>query len=146
MKMAALTADLELEMRGAGKIRSFDVTANDTIYKGSLVSIDTDGFALPSTDTAAYRFVGIAVEQADNTGGSDGDIEVKVYTEGCFKLTGVSLAQANVGTILYVNDDNSVEDGTGAAQDCAVGMLVKYISATSGWVEINHRALGVVSA
>jgi len=136
--MAALAADLELEMKGATKIRSFDVTADDCIYKGALVCIDTDGFAVPAADTASYEFVGIAVEQADNTGGSDGDIEVKVYTEGCFKLTGNNtLAQTHVGHIVTVADDQTVTDAV-ATNDVNVGMLVKFISATSGWVEINH--------
>lgn len=139
--MADLAADLELESRGVTEYCVFKVTADDCIYKGALVCIDTDGFALPAADAASYVFVGIAVEKADNTGGSDGDIYVKVARNGQFKLAGAALAQTHVGRELCVGaDDNHVTDVV-ATNDVKVGIMTEYLSATSAWVDIGMRTL-----
>jgi len=139
----ALTADLELEMRDPGGIRSITMAASQTIYKGSLVSTNAAGYAVPGTDTASEIFVGIAVEKAVSLG-TAGVERVNVYTTGCFKLVGSSLEAADTSKYIFISDNGVVTDG-GATNDIPVGTLTEYISATSGWVEIGARVPGVAS-
>lgn len=134
--MTVLAADKELEMRNPGDIRTFPVIGSDIIYKGAMVTVDATGYAEPAADTTGLPFVGIAVEQADNSSGSSGDITVDVYTSGSFKLIGSSLAQTDLGKLVFVADDATVDDG-GSDNFVPVGYLEEYVSASLGWVRIN---------
>lgn len=135
--MTTLTADIQLEHRGEPEIIEVPM-AVDICYKGSLVSANAAGYAVPSTDAADEAFLGICVEPCDNSGGSVGDLSVKIYRTGVFKLTATSIDQADVGRELFVSDDNIVTDG-GATNDQAVGQMVEYVSATECWVDIGVR-------
>jgi len=144
--MTVLAADKQLEMREPGGIREFPVIGSDIIYKGALVNMDATGYAQPAADTTGLPFIGVAVEQADNSSGSSGDIVVQVYTTGSFRVVAESgagaIAQTSVGKICYVVDDATVDDGA-ADNFCAVGMIEEFISATDIWVRINHNVSGV---
>jgi len=145
-EVGALTADIDVG-RKEGVIQAYPVSAGETIYKGALVCIDTDGYLIPATDTASLKFVGIAYEKKVNTTaagyGSDGDLWCRVYTGGVFKLTCSSIAQTMVGQLLYVVDDQTVDETT--TNSVCVGRLVEYDSATSGWVDIGQRNLSAIT-
>ncbi len=51
------------------------------IWKGDIVILKTDGYAYSSYETGATgdQFIGIAEETVDNTGGSAGDLNIRVY-------------------------------------------------------------------
>jgi predicted RecA/RadA family phage recombinase len=138
-----LTADLELEMRNPGEPRSITMAASQTIYKGSLVSTNAAGYAVPGTDTASEICVGIAVAKA-TSGTTAGVDRVDVYMSGCFKLVGTSLEAADTMKLLYISDNGVVIDGA-ATNDIPVGIMIEMISATSAWVEIGARVPGVAS-
>ena len=69
--MSALSADYEAK-RKDGEFIEYPVLASAKIYKGALVVDKGNGFASAGTDGSGYAFLGVAVEQADNTGGADG--------------------------------------------------------------------------
>jgi hypothetical protein len=131
--MTALSADRETARKDAG-LKSYPVAGSTTIYKGGMVCIDADGYAIPAADTAGLKFAGVAYEQADNASGSDGDEDVRVFDEGYFKLAASSIAQTQVGDEMYVVDDQTFDETTSNSVSC--GKLVEYVSATEGWLDI----------
>lgn len=102
-------------------LRSYPVTASTTIVKGDIVTISS-GYATTATAMAA-AVVGVAAEDADNSAGAAGAIDVKVYPIDAgyqFSVpvsTNAVIARANVGTIvdLEANDDIDLSDTTIAA-------------------------------
>jgi predicted RecA/RadA family phage recombinase len=134
--MAALTKDRATPYRDGIEIE-FPVAANSKIYSGSLVCAGTHGYAVPATDSPGLRFLGVALEQVDNTGGSHGAKTVRLRRTGVFEFDALSITQAMVGTSMYVVDDHTVDDAAGPTYDIRVGVLAKFISETKGWIDIS---------
>ena len=133
--MAALTKDRATPYRDGIEI-DFPVAANIKIYFGSLVCANTTGYAVPAADTAGLKFAGVALEQADNTGGANGAKTVRLRRSGVFEFDAASITQAMVGTAMYIVDDHTMDDATGPTNDIRIGILVKYVADTIGWVDI----------
>lgn len=99
----ALTTDRN-SPRTTGTIISAPVAA------GALVAFNASGYLVPASDTAGLRVAGVADEAADNMDGQNGAASVKV-SRGAFKLgnsASKAVAQANVGGVVYVEDDETV--------------------------------------
>ena len=133
--MAALTKDRATPYRDGIEI-DFPVAANIKIYAGSLVCVNTTGYAVPAADTAGLKFAGVALEQADNTGGANGAKTVRLRRSGVFEFDAASITQAMVGNAMYIVDDHTMDDATGPTNDIRIGILVKYVADTIGWVDI----------
>lgn len=133
--MAALTRDRATKYREGVEVE-FPVAASTKIFAGSLVCVNANGFVTPAGDTAGYTFVGVAQEQVDNTSGSNGAKVVRVRRTGVFEFDAASLTQAMMGQPMYAVDDHTFDDAGGAINDVKVGVLVKYVSATKGWIDI----------
>lgn len=138
--MTVLSADKDV-VRGEDTLIEVPVTDDEIIYKGALVCVDTDGYALAAADTADYKFLGVAYDQQDNTGTghADGAKKVRVYRRGIFKLVCTGITQNMVGQLMYITDDQTI-DNTSTNWIC-VGRLVKYVSTTSGWVDIGDKSV-----
>jgi hypothetical protein len=134
--MAGLTKDRATPYRDGIEIE-FPVAANIKIYAGSLVCANTNGYAAPASDTAGLKFLGVALEQMDNTGGANGAKKVRLRRTGTFEFDALSITQAMVGTAMYVVDDHTIDDAAGPLNDVRVGLLVKYVSDTKGWIDIS---------
>jgi hypothetical protein len=130
--MSALTRDRATPYREGIEIE-YPVAANTKIYAGSLVCISAAGYAVPAADTSGYRFAGVAMEQVDN---SDGGQSVRLRRAGVFEFDAVSITQDMVGVAMYAADDHTFDDAAGPTNDIKVGQLVKYVSATKGWIDI----------
>ncbi|MBM4274586.1 MAG: hypothetical protein FJ134_09040 [Deltaproteobacteria bacterium] len=133
--MAALTRDRVTTYREGVEVE-FPVAAATKIFAGSLVCVNAEGLAAPAADTLGYTFVGVAQEQADNSSGSGGDKVVRVRRTGVFEFDAASLTQAMVGQPMYAADDQTFNTAAGVTNDVKVGVLVKYVSATKGWIDI----------
>ncbi len=133
--MAALTKDRATPYRDGIEL-DFPVAANTKIYAGSLVCANTTGYVVPAADTAGLKFVGVAIEQMDNTGGANGALTIRLRRSGAFQFDAASITQAMVGTAMYIVDDHTMDDATGPTNDIRIGVLVKYVSDTQGWVDI----------
>ena len=91
------------------------VNAGSHIYKGGLVTADTDGYSRPGADTAGFTFRGVAIEEFNQTGAdgaalSDGRTGCRVARTGAtyrFAKHG-TIVQADIGSKLYVYDDDTV--------------------------------------
>ena len=130
--MSALTRDRATPYREGIEIE-YPVAANTKIYAGSLVCVNAAGYAAPAADTSGYRFAGVALEQVDN---SDGGKHVRLRRAGVFEFDAVSISQDMVGAAMYAADDHTFDDAAGPTNDIKVGLLVKYVSATKGWIDI----------
>jgi hypothetical protein len=133
--MAALTKDRATPYREGVEV-AYPVAAAVKIYAGSLVCANTSGYAAPAADTSGYRLAGVALEQVDNTDGGDGAKSVRLRRHGIFEFDAASITQAMVGDPMYAVDDQTFDDAAGPTNDVKVGVLVKYGSATKGWIDI----------
>ena len=133
--MAALTKDRATPYRDGIEL-DFPVAANTKIYAGSLVCANSTGYAVPAADTAGLKFAGVALEQADNTGAANGASTVRLRRSGAFQFDAASITQAMVGTAMYIVDDHTMDDASGPTNDIRIGVLVKYVADTQGWVDI----------
>jgi predicted RecA/RadA family phage recombinase len=135
--MAALTQDRATPYREGIEIE-FPVAGGTKVFAGSLVCADAAGYAVAAADTAGLKFLGVALEQADNSSGANGDKKVRLRRTGVFEFNAASITQAMVGDPMYAKDDNTFDDAAGTTNDIKVGVLVKYVSATKGWIDISR--------
>lgn len=142
--MAALTADRITEIKEQAT-KSYPVAAATKIYAGSLVAVNTSGYAVPASDTAGLKVVGVAEAQADNSAGGNGAKSINVRSPIIARFAASSITQAMVGQVMYVVDDQTFDDspGTNAVK---AGRLVEFISTTEGWIEVGIAGVGAVTA
>jgi hypothetical protein len=133
--MAALTRDRATPYREGIEVE-YSVAANTKIFAGSLVCVNAAGYAVPAADTSGFQFAGVAMEQVDNSGGSDGAQIIRLRRAGVFEFDAISIAQAMVGTEMEAMDDHTFDDAVGTTNHVKVGRLVKYVSGTKGWIDI----------
>ena len=131
----AVTAGRDAK-RSQGDIITVPVEAGESIYSGTIVMADTDGYAVPGADTASCIFLGIAADTVTNSG-ADGAVDVAVYTEGTFELAFSGTAtQAVLGDPVYIVDNNTVALVGTTTNDVLVGKVVEFIDASTVRVKI----------
>lgn len=140
--MSALTADRNT-LRRDGKQYSYPVAASTKIFAGSMVALNSSGYAVPAADTSGLRVVGRAAAQADNSSGAAAAINVEVE-EGVFLFTASGATIADVGKVALVTDDQtlSLVDTT---NDIVAGVVVDFKSSTELWVYIGPSKIGKVT-
>lgn len=144
--MAALTKDRITETKIVG-LKSYPVAASTKIYNGSIVCLNTSGYAVPAADTVGFVVKGIADEQVDNSSGAAGDLWVKVKGPILARLDCTSITQAMLGRKMYVVDDHTVdEEFQDLTNSVLAGVLVEYISATEGWIYIDPAINAALNA
>jgi hypothetical protein len=107
----ALTGSYEAEGK-VGALIQYKVAGQVHIYKGALVSLNSDGYAVPGADTSGYKFIGVAYEDADNTSGTDGAVSIRVLKTGSFLYPIASVEQSDMGEKAYITDDGEVATST----------------------------------
>jgi hypothetical protein len=121
-----------------GDVIELPVYTGVHIYAGGFVCVNTGhGYAIPGADASGNLCMGIAESEADNTNGASGDIVVRVRRTGVFLMAATSIAITSVGVVMYVVDDQTFDE-TQAGNSVKAGVLVKYVSATSGWIDIGR--------
>ena len=133
--MSALTNDRNT-VRKEGDYAAYQVKANAKIFAGSLVCIDSTGYAIPGSDNAGLKFVGISRGYVDNTGGADGALSVEVWRRGSFELAASGMTSGNIGDSIFVVDDQTVGLASTTTNDVPCGKISEYNSATSVYVSI----------
>lgn len=109
--MTALTANFDAE-RKDGVLVCYKVAAATKIYKGAMVAVNADGYAVPAADAAGLKFVGYAYEPADNSAGAAGDAVLRVWKDGSFLAAKSDAGQSDIGNDVYIVDDNTVAAST----------------------------------
>ncbi len=134
--MTAITAFTSRQRRGVARTREYGVLTVHAIPQGALVAIDSAGFLVNATDSATdLAVVGMAAETVLGSGTS-GEVQCKVDSGIDVLLPAASITQAMVGTTMFIEDNNLVDDAAGPTNDVEAGILVEFVSATSGWVHI----------
>lgn len=141
--MAALSANIDVARKDGQEI-VFSKTANLVIYKGAPVTLDASAGTAQSNDGTTTTlangdiFVGFASEKSAAT-----DTTVRVITSGTLVVPFTSIAQSDVGKVVYINNttDDSLFTQTAVTADpqVKVGILVERISATSGRILIDNQ-------
>jgi exosome complex RNA-binding protein Csl4 len=108
--MAALTKERDTtEIANGGKLIALPVKAATTIYQGSLVAVDANGFAIPGKKATDITAAGRAEETVKNEG-ADGACVVKV-SRGVFVFANTSankVTSAHMLKTCYIEDDQTV--------------------------------------
>lgn len=126
--MAALTAARATDQKPAGKrVDAFPVASATTIYKGSMVALNSSGYLVPAAATGVTEGGMIAEETVVNASGGSLWCDASWNTVGDYTAS-ATLTQAHVGDPMYFVDDQTfASSGTVFA-----GFLIEYTSATRG--------------
>lgn len=105
--------------------RTHGLAADAVIYAGAMVALNASGYLVPASADTTLEVIGIAEGAGDNTGGSNGDVEVQVDIGaiGLFE-NGDSITIANVGDDAYAADDQTVTKGDGGVSQVTTATLV----------------------
>lgn len=121
--------------RQDGDKASYPVLASTQIYQGTMVFlVAASGYADDDDAAGANAFGGIAIGEADNSSGANGDVDVECWAEGTFVLTGSGFTQAAVGDLIYASDNYTIT--LTSSSNRLVGRCVEFISATELAVKI----------
>lgn len=135
--MAAATTNIQGKYRPSGGMhRKLQQAAEDIPY-GALVMINAAGFVANCTDSASVFFLGVAIEESDNSAGSAGDLSILVDIGGAevrVAHTTGSLTIANVGDQVNSELNNEVDDAT-STNDILVGVITEVVSAADIWIK-----------
>ncbi len=115
-----------------GDVEDYPVIASDIIYDGAAVGlVDATGHARPLT--AADRFVGFAIEKADNSAGAAAAITVKVHSKGVAQLSVTGAVITDVGLPVYASDDDTFT--LNPADGAFIGLMRRFVSSGVAIVE-----------
>lgn len=130
---AALTEERDTAER-TGENLAVGVASNTVIYAGAMVSVNATGYAVPASDTAATRVIGRAESTVDNTGGADGALTIVVRRGVFLWANGDSFTRADVGTLCYVENDQTVQKAGSATHDIPAGTILE-VETAGVWVD-----------
>jgi hypothetical protein len=137
--MPALSQPYETHER-EGLIVAYPVKANARIWKGALVCVDSTGYLVPASDTANLRFVGVAFESVDNTGGANGAKRCRVVKRGTFIYNRIgSFAQADIGATARAVTDNEVAKTS--TNNIVVGTVVELLDSNRVRIRIDNHTV-----
>lgn len=128
----ALSANVEVDRKN-GELLALPVAAS-IIYKGAMIGENSaNGYSRGLV--AGDVFQGIAYEKVDNSSGSAGDKDVKVWRKGVFLLTGSGFSRTDVGAKIYASADDTIT--TTSSSNSLIGHCVQYESSTQLWIDID---------
>lgn len=120
------------------EIESYPVYQSTKIYAGSLVMLNSTGYAIPGADTASCTFVGVAQEYIDNSAGASGAKRVTVRRLGCHRFAyGGTAAITLIGTMVYLVDDQTVNVAGSTTNDIPCGKVAQVDTTLNQvWIDI----------
>lgn len=130
---ASLTEERTTPSR-SGSLYNFTVASNTVIYKGAMVSRDSDGNAIPAADVTGSIVIGCAPSTVDNRAANYHASRNIAVTPGIFGWAHTGFTSADVGSLAYVLDDQTVTPATNATYDIVAGVIVA-IDGTTCWVD-----------
>ena len=138
--MSKLKENKEISWR-PGDASSYPMKAGTIIYKGSLVTIDESGYAVPADDAENHKFVGVAQHKCDNNDGNDGDMIIKTIKRGivgplCFSAPHIPFGQVDVGKKIYISDSATVSLKHQSNFEILAGVLDTFISKSEIYINL----------
>lgn len=134
--MTALTQDRNTLRRDGNQIEP-PVAAATRIYGGSIVCINTSGYAVPGSTLTTLKVAGVAEDRADNSGGAAGDIRVRLRKgPHCFanSVSADLITLADIGSVCYIVDDQTVAKTSGGDTRSVAGKVFD-VDADGVWVD-----------
>jgi hypothetical protein len=130
--MANATSNLITTSVGGPGPYTFDlpVDGGSHIYKGTLVcQLTGTGAVVPYSTASSGVCIGVAQNEVDNSGGSDGDKRVLVESKRMYALAngagGDAFSEASlIGALVYGSDDHTVADNSNSVARKAVGFFM----------------------
>lgn len=117
-----------------GDQSAYPVIAADVIYEGAAVGENGSGYSRPLV--AGDVFQGFAIETADNSAGSAGDIDVVVKTQGKILLSIASIGiTANDRAAVYASDDDTFT--LTATSNSLIGFVSRWVATGEAVVEFD---------
>lgn len=132
----ALVQDRATPMRHSDLI-AVPVSAGVICYAGGLAVANTDGYAEPGTTANNLTYLGRFEEQANNSGGGDGDKTVVIRRRKAFLFgnhAGDLIDPSSLGKPCYIVDDETVAKGNGGGSRSPAGIVVG-VEDNGVWVE-----------
>ncbi len=127
----ALTADYEYETRGLCEQNKYKAGAADTLYKGAMVNIGTDGYLKVAADVANEVPAGVMKQQVVAAGSNAEDCVVE---SGRIWIPHSGAVVGDVGTLKYATADDTLADS--ATNVGPFGLCVDW---KSGYLLIDTR-------
>ncbi|MGY6270828.1 hypothetical protein ACXIUT_14140 [Achromobacter denitrificans] len=134
--MTALTQDRNTLRRDGNQIEP-PVAATTRIYGGSIVCINTTGYAVPGSTSTTLKVAGVAEDRADNSAGAAGDIRVRLRKgPHCFanSISADLITLADIGSDCYIVDDQTVAKTSGGDTRSVAGKVFD-VDADGVWVD-----------
>jgi len=121
--MTAAAADRRINSRELGRIIEYRMAAVK-IYHGTIVRLNATGFAIPGDDAAnGTMAIGVAIETVDNSGGSAGDLSIKVQKGSFMFVNDGNVVQATTGLNATILDDQTVSVAGTTTNDHIAGTV-----------------------
>jgi hypothetical protein len=140
--MAALTANRKRYTRGPAPRKGDGVGVDsDEFYEGQLLSWNTSGKLVPSTDTSGERIAGVCTKRVTTGASNTLRIEFEFGHEEWFP--GASATVADLEANVCVTDDNTYGDNT-TTNDVEIGKLKALETlggVAGGWIHIGVTGL-----
>lgn len=106
--MTATSIDRNTPRRDGIEI-PFKVAGGELIPAGTIVCVNTDGFAVSGKKAADLVYIGRANERVDNTAGQDGDAVVIVERGRLFAwVNDGTIEQTHIGQLVYIADNQTM--------------------------------------
>lgn len=150
--MANLTKPSDVKVKNDSDEILMQLAASK-VYRGAAVTlIPGTGYAKALATTllaliggvnfGTERFIGVATQNVDNSGGSAGDKTVVVKRRGVFLFDSTGLAVADIGKRMYFSDDHTVTKTIPAAGTGAIyaGKL-ESVDSEGAWVRIDDAVI-----
>jgi hypothetical protein len=143
----ALTADRKVQRLLAERPRiAAGVATAAKIFTGALVNRAAAGYAKPASDTAGEIFLGISVNQQDNTLGANAALTAEC-DRFAFDAKAAGMNAADLGEPAYVVDDETVGRGIVAQPAAVTGVaLTRLPSSRGGTRALAYTAAGTLLA
>lgn len=133
--MTAATEGRNTKRRNGDQL-SFPAAAA-LVLAGTIVALNTSGYAVGGSTAADLVVVGVAEETVDNSAGAAGDLNVPVR-RGVFAFANSASADAiantDYGSTCYLVDNQTVAKTDGGSTRSAAG-IVRGVDSNGVWVE-----------
>lgn len=133
---AALTTERATGER-RGQSYSLTVTSNVVIYSGAIVARSSAGTAVPASDASGDAVIGCAVYSADNRAALYHADRIILVKAGVFGWAHTGFTAADIGSLAYVLDDQTVTPATNATYDIVAGVIVG-VDGDTCWVDTGN--------
>ena len=137
--IGALSADLDVEERPPIEVLSILAGGSDTLFKGAIVQIDTDGYIDVVADTTGAFAVGIMKKQVVAAGSQAETCEI-LTGRFWLAMSSPTAAASHVGQLIYATADDTITP-TATSNTGALGMCVGF---KSGYLLIDTRLRNLV--